>query len=107
MRGLLRFGLATGALIFATGCNGFPDSLPLAEAENKPEKYPTYAMSPAINYFMTPGQRWMPVVGAHVATQAFLLTPLSEGVSRLSWDQAPYDMLFGGQGNQLVYAEVW
>jgi len=106
MRGLLRVGLAAGALIIATGCNGFPRTIPLTQAETKPEKYPTYTMSPAVNFVATPGQRWMPVPGTHLYPQGFLLTPVADGLSRLTWDQAPFDVLFGGAGSRTTYEEV-
>lgn len=106
MRGLLRFGLAAGVLIVGTGCNGFPRTIPYAEAEMKPEKFPTYTMSAAVQFIETPGQRWMPVPGAHLFPQPFLLTPIASGISRLSWNQPPYDVLFGGPGNHTTYEEV-
>ena len=35
------------ALVLGTGCNGFPKSEPIQQAETKPEKYPTYTPSAA------------------------------------------------------------
>lgn len=39
--------VAVLVLVAGTGCNGFPRSEPIQQAETKPEKYPSYTPSAA------------------------------------------------------------
>ena len=81
------------AVVFA-GCNGFPDTVPIAEAERAPEHYPTYTMVAAAPLVQAGNQRYMVLPGAVVHMPASALRTVAGGLSASVWDNEPYGWLF-------------
>jgi hypothetical protein len=90
-----RIGLA-GVWMVAVfaGCNGFPDTVPITEAERKPENYPTYTLLAATPLVQSGNQRYMVLPGAVVDVPASALRPVAGGLSASVWDSEPYGWLF-------------
>ena len=97
-------GLALGAVVIATGCNGFPRPMPIAEAEYKPEKYPTYTEEPAV-LFAAGQQRWIMLPGATTSGPTWAFQPVGGPlpVLRLAWDEEPFDQLYGRGTDGLLH----
>ncbi len=81
------------AAVFA-GCNGFPDTVPITEAERKPENYETYALTTPTPLVQVGNQRFMVLPGAVEAVPAAALRPITGGLSSSVWDIEPYDRLY-------------
>ena len=96
MRGLGRVKLLLMA-VACGACNGFPDAAPWAEAERKPEKYPSYMATPA-PMLSTEGQRWVIQQGNVFRPVGGALQSIASGLggelSAASWDRPPYDALY-------------
>jgi len=107
----MRFSMYVGALavVFSTGCHGFPYPEPIAQAEYKPEKYLTYMTVPEAR--LTIGQqRFLLLPGAYAGVPASVLAPVSgtAGVLRATWDEPPLDAIYGPGADGLMHvgAEV-
>jgi|SRR5687768_9697812 len=93
--------LATGALVSA--CNGWPDSHPAEEAENRPEKFPTYAATAPENAttFTFENRQWM-VSSTPVSFRGAKLQAVgTAGATSLyapQGDAAPYGVLYTPDG---------
>lgn len=104
--------LGLGGVLFCFGCNGFPDSAPIAEAELKPEKYPTYEAVNAAPMISTEGQHWVILQGTQELVPVSALQPIASGstgeLSVSKFDQKPYDLLYARSpdGGHRVAAEV-
>ena len=90
--------LGLGSVFVCAACNGFPDAAPIAEAERKPETYPSYAGVTAAPLIATEGQRWLILEGGHIALPAGTIQPIATGgggeISVAKWDQPPYDLIY-------------
>ena len=78
----------------AAGCNGFPDAIPIADAERAPEKYPTYAAAAPTTLIQVGNQRYMVLAGAVVQVPATALRQVAGGLSAGMWDSEPFDWLY-------------
>jgi hypothetical protein len=78
----------------AAGCNGFPDAIPISDAERAPEKYPTYAAAPPTTLIQVGTQRYMVLPGAVVHVPASALRSVAGGLSAGLWDSEPFDWLY-------------
>jgi hypothetical protein len=105
-----RFGgwVLLGAAL-CSACNGFPDPVPIAEAEHKPEKYLSYAKRSDAPVVTVDGQRWVVLPGSTVVAPATAFRRLAGdqigGLFTAAWDQAPYDALYvvvPGEGMHLA-----
>jgi hypothetical protein len=87
-----------GGIMLCVACNGFPDPVPIEEAERKPEKYLSYDLGQAAPVLSIDGQRWVVLPGATVVAAASAFRPLAAdaggALSALAWDQPPYDALY-------------
>lgn len=100
----IRFAFAILACSAAlAGCNGWPDSTEAELAENRPEKFPTYATTPAeqtatITFENRP---WMVSARPVTLRGAKLVTVGTSGTTSLYaqlGDPAPYGVLFTPAG---------
>lgn len=104
--------LGMGGSLLCFACNGFPDAAPIAEAELKPETYPTYEAVTAAPLISTEGQRWVILQGSAELVPAAALQPIASGtggeLSASKFDQAPYDQLYArdADGRHKIAAEV-
>ena len=96
------------ALVMSAGllgaCNGFPRTVPIADAERMPEKYPTYDASPSSPILTVGNTRWMVMPGAHANIPADWLAPIS-GTGELwaaKWDAPPYSALYQPTGTRSI-----
>lgn len=96
----IRFAVAVLASCAVMGaCNGWPESAPFEEAENRPEKYPTYAAAEqdASVEFTFEDRRWV-INGTADGLRAAWLKPVgsSAGASLYApaGDQPPYPVLY-------------
>ena len=92
---------AAGAVVSA--CNGWPDSHPADEAENRPEKFPTYAATAAENAapITFDNRRWMVSASPVSFRGAKLQSVGSAGTTSLyapQGDAAPYGVLYTPDG---------
>jgi hypothetical protein len=94
---------AAGALVSA--CNGWPDSHPAEEAENRPEKFPTYAATAAesASTFTFDNRRWM-VSASPVSLRGAKLQAVGTGGTASLYapegDVAPYSILYTPDGSK-------
>jgi hypothetical protein len=104
--------LGLGGAMFCCACNGFPDAAPIAEAELKPEKYPTYEGVAAAPLISTEGQRFLILQGGREVLPSSALQPIAAGgggqLSAARLDRTPYDLLYARSpdGGQQVAAEI-
>ena len=82
-----------------TACNGWPKTVPFEQAEHRPEKYPTYAPSPAaaVEMFYAGNHRYMVMPGeinVRTARTAGVQGSAPVSVFALEGDEAPYSLLF-------------
>ena len=78
----------------AAGCNGFPDAIPITDAERAPEKYPTYAAAAPTTLIQVGTQRYMVLPGAVVQVPSSALRSVAGGLSAGMWDSEPFDWLY-------------
>lgn len=96
---MLRRLIAGSALVAAVGCNGWPKAGKLDQAEHKPEKYQTYAKTPAAQAttFAFENRTWM-VEPATAELHAAKLTAVgtTNGIALFAPEgaQAPYSILY-------------
>jgi hypothetical protein len=99
-----------GVAVVLAGCNGFPKTVPFAEAEHMPEKYPSYALGAATPIMTVGQQHWMVLPGAVVNPPSFALMQVSaeSGLWASRWDAAPYSWLYqrATDGLTRVAAEI-
>ena len=104
MRGIGRVSLML-VVVACTACNGFPDAPPWAEAERKPEKYPSYTATPA-PMLSTEGQRWVIQQGSVFRPVGNTLQSVATGMggelSVARWDRPPYDALYARSQDGLL-----
>lgn len=90
--------IVLGGVVLCAACNGFPDPMPIVDAERKAEKYPTYDQSAAAPVLSVDGQRWLVLPGATVVSTPSAFRPLTADaggvLSAAAWDQPPYDALY-------------
>ena len=93
-------------VLFVTGavlaCNGWPRAARLQEEQNKPEKYPTYAATPAEpSAFTFAGRRWMVSPATVQMTGVRLQAVGVAGSTRIYAEQGaatPYAVLYAPAG---------
>lgn len=104
--------VVSGGAALCVACNGFPEPVPIQEAEHKPEVYVTYHQSQASPVLSIDGQRWLVLPGATVVAPASAFRPLTAdaggALSAAAWDQPPYDALYAfiPNGRILRAAEI-
>ena len=82
-------------------CNGWPKAIEKAEAENKPEKYPSYAAAPEQAPFEFGGRHWVVSASTESLTGAKLQSVGTAGnvtVYAPAGEQAPYSVLYAPAG---------
>ncbi|MGH7466644.1 MAG: hypothetical protein ACRENP_01525 [Longimicrobiales bacterium] len=85
---------ALGTLLCA-GCNGFPGTIPIAEAERRPEQYPSYAATEPTLIVTVDSQRWQVLPGALVHAPSGALQRLAGGpLVAVRGDSPPFATLF-------------
>ena len=86
--------LAPWLLILGAGCNGFPHPVPIADAQNRPEKYPGYAAKNE-PVFTLDGQQWQVLPGAVVQAPPAALQPVNGGrLYVVRGQRPPFSTLF-------------
>jgi hypothetical protein len=90
---------------FASACNGWPDSAPADEAENRPEKFPTYAPTAAehASTFTFENRQWMVSASPVSFRGAKLQAVGTAGTTALyapQGDAAPYGVLYTPDGTK-------
>ena len=111
MRRIRRVAVLVGVLATAA-CNGFPDAIPISEAEHMPEKYTSYKNSDPTPVISAGGQRFMVLSGSSFNGPATMFESLATGgggeLFVLRSDRAPYDALYArsSDGRVRVAAEL-
>lgn len=101
-----------GTILLLGACNGWPDTVPFQDAENKPEKYVTYAGTAGHPVEFYAGNRRFLVLPVEFNLRGARTRPVSTaegvGVFSLDGDEAPYASLFarGGDGRTHVVAAI-
>ena len=96
--------LACSAALSA--CNGWPDSAEAEMAANKPEKFPTYIVTPAeqIPTISFENRPWM-ISAAAISLRGANLVPVGTAGSTALYappgDQTPYPVLFTPAGGNM------
>jgi hypothetical protein len=95
--------LISAAAAVVSACNGWPDSHPADEAENRPEKFPTYTAAAAENAapITFENRRWMVSVSPVSLRGAKLQAIGTAGTTSLyapPGDVAPYRVLYTPDG---------
>ena len=93
--------VGSAATVALAACNGWPKAVAKSEAENHPEKYPTYAAAPEQTPFEFGGRRWMLAVGTESLTGARLQSVGTAGnvtIYAPEGEQAPYSVLYAAAG---------
>jgi hypothetical protein len=91
------------------GCNGFPAAIPIAQAERKAEKYPSYEAVGRTTIVTVDSQRWQVLPGALMAAPASVLQPVQGApLVALRGDTRPFTALFqrSTNDNVLVAGEI-
>jgi hypothetical protein len=107
----LTFGVWLAASMLLTACNGWPKAQKLAEVRHKPEKYPTYAATPAqqVQTFAFENRHWL-VSPSTVDLHAAKLQSVGNagGVSLYAEEgaQSPYQKLYAPAGETKWHAVV-
>jgi hypothetical protein len=113
LRGLMNKAIVTllgAGMVVMAGCNGWPTTLPYAQAETKPEKYQTYApaAAEAVPMFYAGNHRFMVMPGhtnlrgARTSSVAATGSPVS--AFALEGDEPPYGNLFARNADGSVSA---
>lgn len=86
-------------------CNGWPKAAPYSQAEDHPEKYPTYTPAPAQHEAIVfEGRHWMISAAPAVELRGARLQPVGNGelagLFAESTQTSPYPVLFAPEGTR-------
>ena len=101
-----------GGVLLTVGCNGWPDAIPISEAEHMPEKYPSYTASDPTPVISAGGQRFVVLSGSSFNGPTSMFQSLATGgggeLFTLRNDRPPYDALYArsSDGRVRIAAEL-